>query len=147
MGMMGFTNQGVAAGVDASTWSALGIFADGGGGSPATASVTFGPNGAVSYSVSVFDGGTTVPLSAYWYGPSPSTGIGSSYWIRVTASGIGVTAGTVGSFISLGAGQTWSRNATVAAGTRTTTLTIDISSSATGTPIVASGSLVLEANA
>lgn len=85
--------------------------------------VTFSPNSSASHD---------------WYLPN-TTGIGSSYWIKATlAGGVGPTSGTLNTWLSLAAAQTWS-NSLSTNGNRDTVLTIQIASDSSGSNIVTSG--------
>jgi len=76
----------------------------------------------------------TNDYSANWASPT-TTGIGSSYWVRVTPTSGTFTSGTTGSWVSLSSGQAWSKN-TTGSGTATVLYTLEISSSSSGTPVL-----------
>ena len=97
-----------------------------------TASFTFRSDGAVSV---VFSDSASYQN---WWTAAPVTGIGSSYWIRVTATGSGGSfSGSLGTWISLGTNQTWQLTNATSNSIRTRTLTISIASDSAGSNILA----------
>jgi hypothetical protein len=99
---------------------------------PASASstLTLGSSGTITYAGSGSGGG------ANWFTPTTAS-IGSSYWAKLTVNtGTAPNSGTVGSVVSLSAGQawTWSRSTN---GTTNATCTLQIFSDAGGTSLVA----------
>lgn len=114
-------------------WSGSGVSTTG-----AQASVSFNADGTTTVDVlDAGDPGSTVTDLADWWTAAPQTGIGSSYWIRATVnSGTGGTfSGTTGSWLQLSANRSWSVSSSTGVGIRT--LTLEISSSATGSPVLA----------
>ncbi len=113
-------------------WSAIGV-----SGAGAVATINFLSNGETT--LSVVDAGNPASMitdNANWWTTAPITGIGNSYWIRATVTGTGGSfSGTTGTWLPLSSNQTWSLSISLGTGIRT--LTIDISSSSTGTPILA----------
>ncbi len=95
-------------------------------------SVTFGGNG-----VTTATGGTATPGN--WFSPT-STGIGAGYYINITKTGGTVNFATAqGSWVNIGAGGlTISRS-----GVGTATGTYQLSTSASGSPVVANGTISL----
>lgn len=80
-----------------------------------------------------------------WYLPN-QTGIGSSYWINATLiTGSTPTSGVLNSWQSLASGASWELSIFGTSLLETSTLLVQISSSATGTPVVASGTVDLYA--
>lgn len=76
-------------------------------GAPVSVSATFGSNGT-------FDGNGGVPN---WFTPT-TTGIGNSYWIRVTrTSGNAFTIGTESTWLALSSNQTFGWSSTTLART------------------------------
>jgi hypothetical protein len=138
MGMMGFTNAGAAggptSGYDAATAGALNI------GGTASVTLDVNTNGTITQSVT---GTPTGSMPSAWYTPT-TTSIGNSYWVRATLNSGTAVTGTVGSWLALTAARSWTQSAS-GGNTVTSVLSIDISSSATGTPVVATGLITLEA--
>lgn len=83
---------------------------------------------------------------AFWYDPI-TAGIGASYWVIVTITSGSVTSGTVGSRVSLSAGQTWTVTTTGTGSVRNKEAvgTIAIYDAASGGNLLASGSFRLYA--
>lgn len=99
------------------------------------ASMTFFSDGTV------FDG-SGFPQASWHSAPAP--GVGNSYWIKATKiSGTG-TPSNLGVWRSLSANCGWSVTATSTVG-RTASLNIEISNSATGSPVLATGTVTLSA--
>lgn len=80
-----------------------------------------------------------------WYSPA-ITGIGSSYWVRATASGTAPSAGTMGSWLSLASAQTWTVTTAIGLGysNKSSTILFEISASSGGA-VVASGTITIRA--
>ena len=86
-------------------------------------------------------------LPSYWFSMTLA-GIGASYWVRSTyQSGDALTLDpSAGTWISLAAGQDWDRD--VPLGTIKTNVTkFEISNSAAGTTILASGNITITGDA
>lgn len=108
--------------------NALAQSADGTGTKTATA--TFSANGTVSQSGSPTETNGGAPLQN-WFTPTTG-GIGSSYWLRVTATSGTFTSETSG-WHSLSSGSVYTKGGT---GSGSVTFTVEISSDASGTPVV-----------
>ena len=138
MGMMGFTNLGAAAGptsgYDGATATALNI------GGTASATLNFNTNGTITLTAT---GTPTGSLPSDWYLPT-TTSIGNSYWVRAQLNSGPAVTGTVGSWLALTSARSWTQSAS-GGNTNTSVLFMEISSSATGTPVVASGLITVEA--
>jgi len=96
------------------------------------ASVVFNSNGTVTLSATPITDDASGPTN--WASPT-TTGIGSSYWIRATATSGTLTTGTSGAWVSLASNVTFAKS-TSGTGTSTVTFTIDIASDAAGSNIV-----------
>jgi hypothetical protein len=116
------------------------------GTSPAT--VTLFANTDGSMSATFVDSATQNQVSGdTWFG-SVSAGIGNTHWVRATATGDTLNSGTTGTWQQLNLARSWSLSSLGGAGgsLRFTNVFLEISTSATGTPVVASGTYFLEAN-
>lgn len=81
-----------------------------------------------------------------WFTPI-TVGIGNTHWVRATTTGDPLSSGTTGSWQQLNATRAWSLSSDGGfASLRVTFLFLEISSSVTGTPVIASGMYRLEAN-
>ena len=111
----------------------------------ASATVEFGSDGSISGIGVATDGGviTDTISGDTWYSPN-TTGIGSSYWVKAT-TGDFVNGSPTGSWESLSSTQAWYVDVIGDSQTMIASLFIEISSSGTGTPVVASGTVVLQA--
>lgn len=110
---------------------------------PADASVTFESNGSISVSVLNQSGVPAIDTVSgnNWYSPN-TTGIGNSYWAKATVTSGSTPSGSpVGSWESLASPLSWSISVGSPNESDETTITVQISSSALGTPVVASGSI------
>ena len=108
---------------------------------PVSCVLTFYPDGywQVDYSPSQVDGGT-------WYTPNTAT-LGSNYWIRFTRTAVGGTSGTStpsSGWLNLSSNQVVRVDKTINSGTYTSTYTIQISSSSSGSPVLSSASVTLQ---
>jgi hypothetical protein len=139
MGMMGFTNAGTASG-PTSDYAGTDVSAATAGGT-SSASLTFNPNGTITTTTSVLDASSLQPTA--WYTPT-TTSIGNSYWVRGTTQS-GVSTGTMGTWLALTSARTWSLSVG-SGGASTSVVLFEISSSATGTPVVASGNIIIDVN-
>lgn len=98
--------------------------------SSAQARITFESDGRVTYI------GNFPPPEGRWYDP-PLSGIGAVHWIRATlTAGTNPTSGTMGTWLSLSAGQFW-QNFQAPTGARSSTITFEIATDSSGTNIVA----------
>lgn len=79
------------------------------------------------------------------WGTPATTGAGANYWVRAAlGAGTGtIASGTIGSFTNLASDQVWELTAAPSGQYRDRSLTIDISTDSSGTPIVGGGSLRL----
>lgn len=111
-------------------------------GATCTASVNLLTNG--SFSTSGTGTNVSVGFPKNWYIPN-TTGIGSSYWARATATSGTVSTGTLNTWQSLSAGTSWSRSAGASV-VNTCVLLIEIASDAAGAGVVYSGSVTLTAD-
>jgi hypothetical protein len=84
---------------------------------------------------------TIVDSGSDWI--SPQTNM-AAYEARVTVLSGSLTAGTSGSWLSLGSDQTWTRNDTLGGGSSICSFTLEIRRASDGT-VMASGSITLEA--
>jgi len=101
-----------------------------------SASFTLTKDGGISSS------GTTSTTGPNWFSPLTS-GIGSSYWARVTVnSGTSPDSGTVGSAVALSSNRTWTWNRS-ASGSSVANITVDIASDAGMVSIVATVTFVV----
>ena len=120
-------------------------------------SVQFLSTGAIQTTVTGALGSTQGSNGVLWYNPA-TTGIGSSYWIRATlqsgtgpyAGGTSITptTGTMGAWTSLGTTQIWANSVTGslnAQATKYSLIKFEISTNSSGTNIVASGNIGIEA--
>lgn len=112
-------------------FSAWGVFADSGIGVSASASLTFNSDGTISYAATAND--LSSPGSTSWYAPT-ITGIGSLYWIRLTATTGTFTTNGASAFTSLASAISATKSATT--GAASVTFTIEIASDSGGTNIV-----------
>jgi hypothetical protein len=115
-------------------------------GDPGGGIVYFSSDGSVIGSAGSNAGETVIidTLSGEnWYVPN-TTGIGSSYWIKATVTSGAQPSGTsVGLWVSLSSTASWGNFASGDGSVSSSTLFVQISSSATGTPVVASGNVTL----
>lgn len=112
--------------------------------SPAIAGVQFSTNGNIDRIVTgtVF---TDTINDDTWYAPA-TTSIGNSYWIRATlSSGSTPSTGTMNSWLALSTARQW-QNSQTFTGSRTSTVLFEISSNSSGTVIVASGTITMQAD-
>jgi len=79
------------------------------------------------------------------WGSPTTTGIGASYWARVTITSGSLSSGTTGSWLQLNVARNWARNRVGGVGTNTCTFTLDIASDSGGASIVATASFTLTA--
>lgn len=109
----------------------------------ASVEVIFNTNGSIVGVVTDYSITDTIN-GDNWFAPN-QTGIGSSYWIRATVVSGSITTGSpTGSWLSMSSTTSW----TVfrfGAGSANAQLFIEISSSGTGSPVVASGTVNLTA--
>lgn len=118
------------------------------GASAASVTASLNTDGSLSASGS----GDTVNVSQVngdsWYAP-PTTGIGSSFYVRATlSSGSAPSSGSgTGTWLALSSARSWTYNSGTggAVSSRSGTLLIEVSPSATGTPVVCSGSISFDA--
>lgn len=102
--------------------------------------VTFNTDGSIAGSGSGTGGN---PTSQYF---DPVTvGIGTSYWVRATATSGSFSGGTTDTWLALSSNRAWNRT-TAAFGVQTVVATFDISSDSGGSVIVATGSITLTAD-
>lgn len=95
----------------------------------AIAKVLFNPDGTYQYN----DTNNTLNITANWY--TPTTGaIGSSYWIKATVNSGILSVGPT-TWTSLAAAQSFSLNKSTI-GTLTNDVTLQISTSSSGSPVV-----------
>ena len=113
---------------------------------PATVTIFANTDGSMSASFvdSVTQNETTGDT---WFG-SVSAGIGSTHWVRATATGDTLNSGTTGTWQQLNTARSWSISSLGGAGgsIRGANVFLEISTSATGTPVIASGTYFIEAN-
>ena len=113
-----------------------------------TASVTviMWPDGTFTGGFTGNVGGVNSAAGDVWYNPV-TAGIGNSHWVRATVTGSVLTSGTINVWTQLSVNQSWVlRTAASAFSFKSSTLVLDVSSSASGSPIVASGSFSLQAD-
>ena len=112
------------------------------GGLEASAIFTLQSNGSVVGSIGATEFETALSNSLSgdtWYSPV-TTGVGSSFWAQATIVAGPTPDGTpVGSWESLASDLTWSRTLSGTNVSSSTVLSVQISSSPTGTPVVATG--------
>jgi hypothetical protein len=99
--------------------------------------------------------GTTTPTSSSsnsltgtsWYTPT-SPGIGNSYWIRATSTSGNPPngGGALNTWLPLSSGQTFTMSVTSIYSIRAGNVLFEISSSSSGSPLVSSGTVYLEAS-
>lgn len=100
----------------------------------ATGSLTLGTDGSQSTA------GTDSVAGVSWWTAAPQTGIGSSYWAKMTVnSGSALSGAATGSVLALSAARTWSLSRT-GIGSNTSNVTLEIFSDAGGTQLVSSKS-------
>jgi hypothetical protein len=92
--------------------------------------------------------GFTAPTPPNWYSIAPQTGVGDFYWIKVTDTGgtgtaAALTGFSVSGFTSLSAGGP---QASIPSGIGTRTYSYQLSSSSSGSPVVASGTATIANN-
>lgn len=104
----------------------------------ATAGVTFGTDGAISFN------GSGPAADTNWWRPT-AAGIGASYWVRATVNSGTLSTGTSGSWLQLNAARSWTKSST-GAGVLTCNITLQVASDAGGVDIVSSGSYNLSAD-
>lgn len=128
-------SAGTSAGAQAPGFSAFAT-----GSSPAIAGIQFRSDGTVGIRQNK---ATTYTTSGNWFVPT-TTGTGSSYWIKVTPrSGYtGASAGTSGAWVSLATTQTYSEVASSPGDDLQSVMDYEISSSSSGTPVVATGGVL-----
>jgi hypothetical protein len=131
---------GSTAGVVASFDGSASTFSSG----TATAVVRFASNGTIQTSL---NGGAYTTVGN-WYLPT-TTNIGSTpgYWLYVTATttaGAGLTSGTTGSWIKLDTNRDYTVTRSTL-GYNAASMTYQISSSSTGTPVVGYGTGIIDA--
>lgn len=108
------------------------LLADNTVGNSAVASLSFGSDGSIAWTVSPFEGGSSLGDSA-WYDPIVS-GIGSSYWIRFTATSGTLSSNDASTFTSLSSARACSKSGLT--GTSSCTVTVEIATDSGGTNIV-----------
>jgi hypothetical protein len=101
-------------------------------GNSAIAQISFGADGSIAWLATPTDLGTG-PGDTAWYDPVTS-GIGSSYWIRFTATAGTLTVNTASTFTSLSSAQSCSKSGST--GTSSATVTAEIATDSGGTNIV-----------
>lgn len=105
----------------------------------ATGSLTLSTDGSQSTA------GTDSVAGASWWTAAPQTGIGSSFWAKMTVnSGSALSGAATGSVLALSSSRTWSLSRT-GTGTNTSNVTLEIFSDAGGTQLVASKSFAFTA--
>jgi len=97
-----------------------------------TASFTLNSNGTCSALAAPITDEANYPSN--WATPT-TTGIGSSYWARVTVTSGTLTSGTTGSWVQLSSNTTWSKN-TTGTGGATVLFTLEIASDSGGSNIL-----------
>jgi len=118
-------------------------YADGNNYYSSSVTATFSSSGSVDATTTAAAITNTISGDT-WYSPN-TTGIGSSYWIKATvSSGSTPTGSSIGSWISLASDQSWSLDATNFSTLYQSNLLVQVSSSATGTPVVCSGTIILQ---
>lgn len=106
----------------------------------AIATLTFGTDGTITIA-----GSGTSNQTAYWYKPATS-GIGSSYWLRVTVnSGSSLTGSSTGTWLQLSTSRSFNLTSS-GNGVLSTNITIEIATDSGGSNIVASASATLSAD-
>lgn len=86
--------------------------------------------------------GAATPTPPNWYTIAPQPGVGNFYWIKVTDTGLSsgtalaLTGASVSGFTTLGSGGP---QATIPSGSGGRNYSYQISSSSSGSPVVASG--------
>lgn len=114
-------------------------------GTAATVRLTFGSNGTITEADLNTSRSYVPSLPSWWHGPQ-TTSIGSSYWIRATLTGgTTPTAGTMGSWTSMSTDQTWRVDSLTTTSSKNSVIFFEISTSATGTPVVTSGTFNITA--
>ncbi|MGC3959573.1 MAG: hypothetical protein QM813_16985 [Verrucomicrobiota bacterium] len=111
-----------------STWN---VFADSSPGVSAVAQFNVGNDGAITYSATNNDGTATGSLN--WYS-STTSGIGSLFYCRLTATSGTFTTNGASSFTSLSSGISSTKSST--AGNASVTFTLEIATDSGGTNIV-----------
>lgn len=101
-------------------------------GNSAIAQIAFGSDGSISWTATPGDGGTAAG-DTQWYEPV-TTGIGSSFWIRFTATSGTLTTNTASTFTSLATAQSCDKSALN--GALTVTVTVEIATDSGGSNIV-----------
>lgn len=119
-----------------------------GTGASVSSGISFNTTGLINFASDSFSSLSSQSGMWVWYQPL-TTGIGSSYWIRATLQS-GTTPTTnagLGTWLQLNANRLWQNDRAPASGigSTTSTLLFEISTSATGTPVVASGSYTITA--
>lgn len=117
-----------------------------------TAAVMFENDGSISVSSSSSTGlestGNDTISDDSWYSPNTSN-IGSSYWIKATLNG-GTqptqSIGTFGSWTALSSGVYWQSSASGTNNTVSADISISISSSSSGTPVIGTGNVIITAD-
>jgi len=97
-----------------------------------TASFTLNSNGTCSATAAPITDEANYPAN---WATSTTTGIGSSYWARVTVTSGSLTSGTTGSWVQLSSNTTWSKN-TTGTGGATVLFTLEIASDSGGSNIL-----------
>lgn len=96
----------------------------------------------------VMSHGNVVDQNTSWYTPDPTASIGNSYWVRATLqSGQTPSSGdALNTWHQLSAVRSWTYTASAGGGfaSRQGTLLIEISSSASGSPVVTSDSITMQ---
>jgi hypothetical protein len=106
--------------------------------STATAGVTFGTDGSISFN------GSGPAADTNWRRPTLA-GVGSSFWVRATVNSGTLSSGTSGSWLQLNSARSWTKTST-GAGLLTCSITLQVASDAGGTNIVSSGTYSLQAD-
>lgn len=84
------------------------------------------------------------PVNFNWHAPT-TTGIGSSYWCRMTVnSGTALTGSATGSILALSSNRNWTLTRS-GVGVNTTNATLEIFSDAAGANLVASRTITMTA--
>lgn len=113
------------------SFTAWGMFGDSAPGVTATATLTVNSDGSVTGSGINNDLGS--PGSGAWYSPI-TTGIGSFYWVRFTATSGTFSSNDASAFTALSSARSVTK--TASAGSASVTFTIDIATDSGGSNIV-----------
>lgn len=98
----------------------------------------------------IFGGGyqtITENLSSQYYYFRPTLQLGNYCWVRasITSGSTNIVLDSLNTWLSLSSTRNWQLNNSTPYSTETTNLLIEISTSTTGTPVVASGTIILSA--